>query len=423
MYNFLVEGTMSSGKDYSRREFMTKPLVYLASAGVLSASTKLRGAETVPAENAPNPGKVIQRRLGRTGITLPVVSMGAMNADIPGLLLRAYELGVRHFDTAAVYQGGRNEEMVGKVVKQLGVRDKVVIGTKVLIFPPMFKDPSPEAAKAQFLKVAESSLQRLQTDYVDILCLHTPNSLAEMNHPGIQDAMTLLKNQGKARYLGFSTHSAQADMLKAAAESGFYDVVVMAFNYTMSENRAVLEAMKLAVSKGIGLIAMKTQVGGTPQTGAFYREKLLQKDVKPPVNHTAVLKWALQHEAITTAIPGVTDFAHLEEDFSVASNLELTPEEKKYLADKDLKARLEFCQQCGECVASCPRKVDIPTLMRTHMYALQYGNTYQAKATLAEMPKENGLEVCRSCTACRAACVNTVNIARKIRALKTIQFA
>jgi hypothetical protein len=55
--DLLVEGTMSSGKDYSRREFMTKPLVYLASAGLLSASGKLWGAETLLTENAPNPGK------------------------------------------------------------------------------------------------------------------------------------------------------------------------------------------------------------------------------------------------------------------------------------------------------------------------------------------------------------------------------
>jgi uncharacterized protein len=92
---------MSGGKDYSRREFMSKPLVCLASAGLLSAAGKLWGAEAVLKEDAPNSGKMMQRRLGRTGLKLPVVSMGVMNADIPGLLVRAYELGVRHFDTAS----------------------------------------------------------------------------------------------------------------------------------------------------------------------------------------------------------------------------------------------------------------------------------------------------------------------------------
>jgi len=57
------------------------------------------------------------------------------------------------------------------------------------------------------------------------------------------------------------------------------------------------------------------------------------------------------------------------------------------------------------------------------MYARQYGNSYQARVTLAEVPEGTGLDVCHSCASCRAACANTVNIARKISELKTIQLA
>src|SRR5208337_2691153 len=89
-------------------------------------------ASGLPIEAAAS-SPVLQRTLGKTGLTLPIVSMGVMNADVPGLLRRAYELGIRHFDTAAAYQQGRNEEMVGKVIKDLGVRDKVTITTKELM--------------------------------------------------------------------------------------------------------------------------------------------------------------------------------------------------------------------------------------------------------------------------------------------------
>lgn len=398
---------------------MAKPLGYLASVGLVCASDKLLGAATQTATLQETSG-LIRRQLGRTGLMLPIVSMGATAG--PGLVIRAYELGVRHFDTAAKYGRGQNEEMLGKAIKPLGARDKVVIATRVIIPPQLFEGPNPELVKEQLLKGAETCLQRLQMDYVDIFSLHEPGSPAEINHPGALEALRLLKAQGKARYVGFSTHRGQVDMLKAAANGGFYDVVLMAFNYTMSEKTPLLDAMKLAVSKGIGLIAMKTQAGGTGPSGPVYREQILKEDVRPPVNHLAVLKWALRHETITTAIPGIGDYAHLEEDFSVASNLELTDKEKKYLADENLKARLEFCQQCGECVPSCPQHVEIPALMRTHMYALNYGNTDQARETLAGVPAERGLDACRTCTRCHAACVNTVNIARKINELKTIQF-
>ena len=59
--------------------------------------------------------KIITRKLGGTGFTLPVISMGVMNADNPAVMQNAYDLGIRHFDTAWRYQNGRNERMVGNV--------------------------------------------------------------------------------------------------------------------------------------------------------------------------------------------------------------------------------------------------------------------------------------------------------------------
>src|SRR5215469_726945 len=108
--------------EWNRRDFIVKPIVWAGAASVLSRTDLLSAAATS--------STLLQRTLGRTGLTLPIVSMGVMNADVPGILRRAYELGIRHFDTAAVYQNGRNEEMVGAVLKEMGIRDKVIISTK-----------------------------------------------------------------------------------------------------------------------------------------------------------------------------------------------------------------------------------------------------------------------------------------------------
>src|SRR5581483_10922288 len=118
---------MSKQRDWNRREFIVKPIVWAGAAGLLART------DLLSADSANTAGALVQRTLGKTGITLPVVSMGVMNADIPGILRRAYELGIRHFDTAAVYQQGRNEEMVGSVIKELGVRDRVTISTKQVV--------------------------------------------------------------------------------------------------------------------------------------------------------------------------------------------------------------------------------------------------------------------------------------------------
>lgn len=94
---------------------------------------------------------------------------------------------------------------------------------------------------------------------------------------------------------------------------------------------------------------------------------------KVNVNAKAALKWALQNENIHTNIPGFTTFDQMEENISIMDNLELTPEETEYLGKSKSYSGL-FCQQCEKCVSQCPRGLDIPTLMRSYMYAMGYKN-------------------------------------------------
>lgn len=396
--------------DFTRREFMTKPLTYLASASLLGLS----GEGMLMAVDSASAPKLIVRPLGKTGISLPIVSMGVMNAEAPGVIIRAWEAGIRYFDSAPIYLGGRSEEMIGQVIRQLGVRDKVVISTKATVRGTGRREPA--ETKADTLASLDASLVRLQMDHVEVFLLHEVNSTRSVADAGVQEAMTQLKKEGKIRWAGVSTHQNQADVLNAAASGGPWDVVLVGFNYTMSDNQAMIDAMKFCVSKGIGIVAMKTQAGGSNPP----RKEVLGSGVAESVRQSAVLKWVLQHPFVTTAIPGVTKFEHIDDDIAVASNLAFTDDERSFLSNNAIKASLEFCQQCGQCVASCPSRVDIPTLMRSHMYAFQYQNLEHARFTLAEVPKGAGLDVCKSCATCRANCSHTVKIARKIEALKTI---
>ena len=95
-----------------------------------------------------------------------------------------------------------------------------------------------------------------------------------------------------------------------------------------------------------------------------------------------------------------------------------TEDEKKFLADNELKLGMGFCRQCRLCVATCPHGADVPNLMRTHMYAAQYSNFHQARVTLDEVPAGCGIGACKSCSACTAKCANSVDIAYRIEDLK-----
>ncbi len=136
--------------------------------------------------------------------------------------------------------------------------------------------------------------------------------------------------------------------------------------------------------------------------------------------HTALLKWVLQHEFISTAVPGYTTFPQMETDFPVAYGLDYTADEENFIKDRTARASLAYCRQCSSCLPTCPRGVDVPTLMRTHLYAAAYGNFHAARGALNEVAREKGLALCASCSQCSARCVRNINVARRIEDLKTI---
>jgi uncharacterized protein len=400
---------MNNQGKWNRREFIVKPILWAGTASVLAKTDLLLASPSLETSASP----VLQRTLGKTGLSLPVVSMGVMNADVPGLLRRAYELGIRHFDTAAGYQNGRNEEMVGRVIKEMGVRDKVVIATKQ---PSRNHSQSAAEAKVRFIEGVEGSLKRLQMDHVDILYHHAVDSVEDARAEGPMEALQSLKKDGKTRFIGLSTHKT-VDVLSEAIRLNLFDIGLVMLNYTMAHDAGMLSTIERAAKSGMGIVAMKTQAGGTVKPDAKLPKEL------PAVSQPALLKWVLNHEFVTTAIPGFSTYEHLEQDCSVARNLAYTHEEERFLADKAFAANAEFCQQCGDCRKDCPKQVDIPVLMRSHMYAVQYRNIGMAREMLASAAPGRGLEACDACESCLVTCRNTVQIGRKIAQLRALPVA
>jgi len=406
---------MSLKEKINRRTFLSTSAG--AVAGVLTSGKKVFGLQ--PAESKKEQKSLIQRTLGKTGYKIPVVGMGVMNADNPELVYRAYELGIRHFDTAANYQRGRNEEMVGRVIEELKVRDKVVIATKIFIPPQQRNQLSAEKIKEIHLKTIDDCLARLRTNYVDILYSHNVSEVDWVKNPALIEALQEIKAQKKARFIGLSTHQNMNEVIKAAMEMKAYEVILASFNYSLYDYSEYLATLKKAHSQGIGLVAMKTQCqqpwykeNNPPEIKKFYEGKLL---------NTALLKWVLSHEFITCAVPGFTTFDQLNEDITVAHNLEYTPEEKKFLEDRLVKTQLSaVCRLCGECIPSCPRGVDIPNVLRAHMYATAYGNLYEARETLDSLNPERSIQACLDCQSCLARCVRGVNIRRRVEELKVL---
>jgi len=381
-----------------RREFLKVGLAGLVTSGAgsfLLAEDKRKNKnsknQTKTDGSQPPGGRregFIYRPLGKTGIILPVVSMGVMNADNEELVQAALDSGLVHLDTAHGYQRGKNEEMIGKVIKDRR-GDSFFIATKV---PP----------GENFFEQLDLSLQRLGLDYVDILYFHSVSSrekaLASENLQVIEKA----KKSGKARFIGVSTHSNEPEVIRAAIDSKIYDVVLSGYNFRKDYIKDLDAAIAEATAAGIGIIAMKTLAG------VFWDKQRTQ-----PINTRAALKWALNNPNITTAIPGMTTFDQLKSDLEVVKDLKLTEEELKdlKLGENQNIAGL-YCQGCQRCVPQCPRALPIPEMMRAYMYAYGYRNLTAAHELVTSLDLPDN--PCTGCDQCSVSCAFKFDVRERI---------
>ena len=392
-----------------RREFLKKGLTGLAAVGAVPAAVKAaafggRGAGTAAAAAA----KPIIRTLGRTGLKIPVVSMGVMNADNPAVVQAALETGITFLDTAWGYQRGRNEQMIGEVIKGRP-RDSFMIATKV---PGPNRDRSLQglddaALEKAFLAKFDESLARLGLDHVEILNLHNNTAPEHVQNQAVIGALQKAKKAGKARFIGITTHGNEPAVIRATIATKAYDVILTACNFRQDYRDDLRKAIAEATAAGLGVFAMKTQAG------AYWdREK------QQPINMRAALKWVLNDPNVTTAIPGFTTFDQLQEDWSVVTDIALTPQELKDLRLEEQVAGL-YCQHCSRCVLGCPAGLPIPDLMRSHMYAYGYRNLQAAHELVASLDLPE--DPCGSCSSCTAVCAKGFDIADRVRDISRLR--
>jgi len=391
---------MEKQSKLNRRGFIKSSVIgatgIVVGQNVLGRTTKAN----IPDEE--KAGKIIYRTLGKTGIKLPIVNMGVMRSDSPNLVKAALAKGITHLDTAHMYQEGRNEEMLGKLLADYP-RDSFTIATKI---HPEGLDRqtglySDEATEKSFMDKFEISIKRLNLEYVDILYHHMPGSREGTLHEPTLNAMKKIKKSGKVKFLGVTTHGKEPEIIQAAIDSGVYDVVLVAYNFKQGNVEEINEAFDKAAKAGLGVVAMKTMAGG------FY-----DKEKQHPVNTKAALKWALQNPNVHTAIPGFTSFDHLEDSFSIMENPELTDEEKEHIKKGESLASL-YCKGCRECIEQCTKALPIPDLMRAYMYTYGYSNLEKAHQLLVSLDvSENPCADCRECT---VSCTSGFDVAEKIK--------
>ena len=309
--------------------------------------------------------------LGSTNITVPKNGFGALpiqritKEEAVALLRRAYEGGIRFFDTARSYTD--SEEKVGAAFA--GMREKIFIATKV-----------PRFTVEAFWEDLHTSLSKLGTDYVDLLQFHNPDFCPKSGDgTGLYEAMLEARDQGKIRHIGITNH--RLGVAQEAIASGLYETLQFPFSYLATEKELAL--VEGCAEKNMGFIAMKALAGGTITNSAAAYAYLAQFDNVLPI-------WGVQRPR------------ELEEFLSYQDNPPALTEELQALIEKDRRELAgSFCRGCGYCMP-CPQGIEINSCARMSLMIRRAPTQgWLGERWQAEMSK---IDSCLHCGQCSSKC-------------------
>ena len=380
----------------NRRKFLG--VTALAGVGAMVAP---EAAIASSAANMKSQKKFPTRKLGKTGLEIPILSMGVMRADNPAVVRAAYNAGITHFDTANGYQKGKNEEMLGAFFKDKD-RSTFTIATKAKA------NIDSETFEADFEESLNTSLRRLQMDYVDIFYAHGIQNMEDFTNPRLINVLKKFKESGKAKHIGFSSHANKPEQIDEAIKAGIFEVCLISYNFKLEILPQLHEAIKRGVKAGMGFVGMKSMAGAVEDA-----------EGNKKVDGAACLRWVWSNPNITTAIPGFTSFDLLDNCLEAARRPKLDKNDKKYLAELRDKNEMLYCQNCEKCVGQCAKHLPIPTIMRAYMYNYGYKQPLLSKDTLMELALNNS-NACSDCSSCTVKCPSGFNVANKIAAITPI---
>ncbi len=249
-----------------------------------------------------------KRAMGSTGLQVSILGMGGYHLgtaetqdEVNDMVAKAMDHGINFFDNAWEYHKGLSEERVGNALK--GKRDRAIVMTKVCTHG---------RKKDVAMKMLENSLTRLQTDHLDVWQVHEviyyndPEKAYEVD--GVLEALSMAKQQGKVRFVGFTGHknpSIHLDMLNRGFK---FDTVQMPINaFDPSWRSFEKEVLPVAKAKGMAVLSMKS-MGGSG-------ESITHGALTP----TEALSYAMSVPGVSTTISGMESMAVLNQNLAILS--------------------------------------------------------------------------------------------------------
>ncbi len=332
------------------------------------------------------PGTVPKRPFGKTGVDVPILSLGGVLRTSDKIVFRmAFKMGVTYWDTADSYGWGKNEKAIGKYFTRFpNDRKKVFLVTKAAT-----SDPKKLSQKLN------ASLQKMNTPYVDMYFVHYVKNVKDELTAEVKAWAEKAKAEGKIRFFGFSAHKNMENNMLAASKLGWIDGIMMSYNYRLIVKDEMKRAVDACVKAGIGLTAMKTQaafsanfyasIGSETDNALKMTESFMKKGYTA---EQAKLKAVWENPNISSICSAMPNLTILEANAAAAMNKAKFSAHDKHLLDQYAHQTAPgYCAGCADiCESTVDYSIPISDILRYSMYNCSYGDRETASTLFHALP-------------------------------------
>lgn len=358
-----------------------------------------------------------KRIFSKTGEPVSLLGFGCMRLPLAGgridekavatLFDRALALGVNYFDTAYPYHGGESEKVVGRQLIRRHPRDRFFLATKL---------PAWLCSKtADFERLFEEQLARLQTTFIDFYLIHAIDKTdwQRLEGIGINDFIARELASGRIRHIGFSSHDKPENIIHIM-DARSWDFVQLQINYLDWERQKARVSYEGAAERGLPVIVMEPVRGGGLATLADVAAQELKQLAPDKSLASWAIRWAGSLPQVLVVLSGMNQLVQLEDNVAQYEPLVPINDRERAAIDAVLAAmdRLPIipCTACGYC-AVCPQSIAIPDIFDAYNTLIQLNSKSGLLMNYLHFtPAEQRADQCTKCGTCLPACPQHIDI-------------